>query len=144
MDYTILEVLPGQILVEFEDSTQALVGIGSTHSLAEVDHYVSLYDPDYLPDPATLINPLVSVGDTRTSLPIPEDPPVILEPYPDFSPSHIFVADLVARNGDTTLRDMLDTHVQAVYPTEDLTTAGAFVGVFSGISSAHLAGLAYT
>lgn len=74
MKYTIKEVLPGQIRVEFEDKSWAVVPIHPHATAEEVDDAVSKYDKDFLPDPETLINSNISVGEERNStvLSIPE------------------------------------------------------------------------
>lgn len=67
MNYTIREILPGQIRVEFEDESWAMVPIHPQATAEEVDNAVSKYDPDFLPDPETLKNTNVTTGQTRTS-----------------------------------------------------------------------------
>ena len=67
MNYTIQEVLPGQIRVEFEDGSWAMVPIHPQATAEEVDNAVSKYDKDFLPDPDTLKNPNIAVGESRTS-----------------------------------------------------------------------------
>ena len=130
-------------MVQFADLTEALVGIASTASVAEIDHYVSEYDPDFLPDPASMMNPHISVGETRTSTPIAVTLPSFPDPN-DFTPEEIMMADLVSRNGDNSLRDIFDAHVTAFYPNSDLTTAGFFTSIFQDKSNEILAGLGTT
>ncbi len=67
MNYTIQEVLPGQIRVEFEDGSWAMVPIHPQATAEEVDNAVSKYDKDFLPDPDTLKNPNIAAGESRTS-----------------------------------------------------------------------------
>jgi len=67
MQYTIQEVLPGQIRVEFEDESWAMVPIHPQATAEEIDNAVSRYDKDFLPDPETLRNPNITVGEQRTS-----------------------------------------------------------------------------
>ena len=67
MKYTIQEVLPGQIRVEFEDESWAMVPIHPKATADEVDNAVSKYDKDFLPDPETLKNPNITAGEQRTS-----------------------------------------------------------------------------
>lgn len=67
MKYTIQEVLPGQIRVEFEDESWAMVPIHPQATADEVDNAVSKYDKDFIPDPETLKNPNITAGETRTS-----------------------------------------------------------------------------
>lgn len=68
MKYTIQEVLPAQIKVEFEDGSWALVPISPDATKEEIDTAVSQYDPDFLPKPEDLINQNVSIGEVRTSI----------------------------------------------------------------------------
>jgi len=67
MNYKILDVLPGQIKVEYEDQSWAMVPIHPQATAEEIDNAVSKYDKDFLPDPETLKNSNVSVGEVRTS-----------------------------------------------------------------------------
>lgn len=67
MKYIIKEVLPAQILVEFEDESRALVPISPEATPEEIDHAVAQYDPDFLPIPENLINQNISVGEERES-----------------------------------------------------------------------------
>jgi hypothetical protein len=140
MKYTIKEVLPGQIRVEFEDETWAIVPIHPHATAEEVDDAVSKYDRDFLPDPETLLNVNISLGEERTSkaLPISEsktnlnsivstsntsstDPELQQDPLPtpnriDFgvaSPLDVLVAaQYYAENGDTRLKDALYIKLQ--------------------------------
>jgi hypothetical protein len=67
MKYKILEIMPAQIRVEYEDKTWAIVPIRPDATLEDIDDAVSRYDKDFLPNPETLINKNISVGDERTS-----------------------------------------------------------------------------
>ena len=49
MKYKILEVHPGQIKVQFEDNSLALVGIGPEFTAEDIDDAVSNYDADFRP-----------------------------------------------------------------------------------------------
>lgn len=127
MKYTIKEILPVQINVEFEDGSWAVVPIGPEATLDEIDHAVSQYDPDFLPDPETLINQNVSVGEERTSKQIqPQN--VGVSSIQDFIPINqvpltlnfgiasssdiIVLSEYYASQGDTRLKDILDSRVQ--------------------------------
>lgn len=68
MNYTILEILPGQIKVEYEDKSWALVPIDAGSSLEDIDDAVSKYDPDFLRPAESVINQEISVGQQRTSV----------------------------------------------------------------------------
>ena len=67
MKYRIIELLPAQILVEFENETRALVTISPEATPEEIDHAVAQYDPDFLPNPENLINQNISVDEERES-----------------------------------------------------------------------------
>jgi hypothetical protein len=83
MKYTIKEILPGQIRVEYEDNSWAIVPIPPNSTMEEIDHAVSQYDPDFLPSVAELINSNISIGLERISTPKIEEskvesPPQVL------------------------------------------------------------------
>lgn len=67
MKYTITKILPAQIEVKFENDSKALVFVQPDASPEDIDDAVSRYDPDFQPDPETLINRNVSVGEERVS-----------------------------------------------------------------------------
>ena len=117
MIYTITAVLPAQITVIYADGSVANVPIDPDFTLDEIDDAVSQYDPDFLPDPATLINPLVSVGQTGESDPLPVgvgSTPAV-EGFTDQDPlsgTITYLADYFTRvQGDTSVRDALDQYV---------------------------------
>lgn len=70
MRYTIKEILPGQIRVEFEDGSWAIVPVHPDATAEEVDDSVSKYDKDFLPDPESVKNKNISVGEERVSVQI--------------------------------------------------------------------------
>lgn len=70
MRYTIKEILPGQIRVEFEDGSWAIVPVHPDATAEEVDDSVSKYDKDFLPDPESLKNKNISVDEERSSVQI--------------------------------------------------------------------------
>ena len=67
MEYTVTAVQPGQITVEFADKSRAIVSVLKEHTAEEIDHLVSFYDPDFMPDPETVTNTSVSCGEKRCS-----------------------------------------------------------------------------
>ncbi len=67
MEYTVTNVQPGQITVEFADKSRAIVSVFKEHTADEIDHLVSFYDPDFMPDPETVTNTNVSCGEKRCS-----------------------------------------------------------------------------
>lgn len=70
MKYTIKEILPAQIKVEFEDNSWAIVPISPDATKEEIDTAVSQYDPDFLPKPEDLINKNITVGEVRDTPPV--------------------------------------------------------------------------
>ena len=117
MIYTITAVLPAQITVIYSDGSVANVPIDADFTQAEIDDAVSQYDPEFLPDPATLINPLVSVGQTSASDPLPVGvgSTAEVEGFIDQDPlsgTITYLADYFTRvQGNTTVRDALDAYV---------------------------------
>lgn len=67
MKYTILEILPGQLKVEYEDNSWALVPVEPNATLEDIDHAVSQYDPDFLRPAESVINPEIRIGEQRFS-----------------------------------------------------------------------------
>lgn len=130
MKYTILEILPGQIRVEFEDNSWAIVPIVPNATLDQIDNAVSQFDPDFLLKPESIINPDISIGDQRDSKKIDTDQPIVNtnQPIvdqsveenntPDYtlfsrilSPLTIVLSEYFYRNGDSRLRDLLDSKI---------------------------------
>lgn len=118
MKYKVLEILPGQIKVEFEDESWAFVPVLPGASLEEIDNSVANYDPDFLPTPEELINKNLSVGLERSSkkmessnqLPTVETNPQPTTPYLDLSA----FADYFAQKGDTRLQDALKSRFETI------------------------------
>jgi hypothetical protein len=48
MKYKVIDVSPGQIEVEYEDESTAIVPVPPFATLSDIDHEVSKYDPDLL------------------------------------------------------------------------------------------------
>ena len=67
MKYTIKDIMPTQIAVKFEDGSKAVLYVSPEASPEDIDDAVSYYDPDFRPDPETLINKNISVGEERVS-----------------------------------------------------------------------------
>ena len=132
MEYTIQEVMVNQIVVRFTDDTIAVVGgIGTDTPPEVIDHFVSYYDPDFATPVELLVNEFVSVGEKRSSTPIPgweeeqraallaQAETVIPEgeegPFGGGIPQ---IADYLARKGDMRLRDALDEYLVTTLTTE--------------------------
>jgi len=67
MKYTIEKIFPGQIKVRFEDGSWAKVPIQPDATAEEIDNAVSKYDSDFLPDPETITNKNITIGEERVS-----------------------------------------------------------------------------
>ena len=143
MKYKILEVHPGQIKVQFEDDSYAFVGIGPEFTAEDIDDAVSNYDADFRPDPESLINKNISVGEERQSAKkvieydesnFFEDPslkfdldqfiPAVREPVLSFGRAHsvdvIVLSEYFAERGDTRLKEAL------LYQTEKFINSEHF------------------
>ena len=143
MKYKILEVHPGQIKVQFEDNSLALVGIGPEFTAEDIDDAVSNYDADFRPDPESLINKNISVGEERESakrkieydetnwhqdpnlrFELTEFIPAVREPVLSFGRAHsvdvIVLSEYFAERGDTRLKEAL------LYQTEKFINSEHF------------------
>ncbi len=130
MKYEIKEVLPAQLKVEFEDGSWALVPIHPEATLEEIDHAVSQYDPDFLPDPQTLINPNVSVGEQRESKTLETIPSENFVPveYNDLqtvvsaiNPINLTLSNYFESQGYTRIKEALETKVVEYLEKTNLT-----------------------
>jgi len=148
MEYTITEVLPGQIVVEFADGSLAAVAIDPTFTVDDIDDAVSYYDPEFAPDPATLINNNVEVGQVRASIRkepegVEAPPETETEPeslldvvYPtEFSTGDILRAQYFASHGDNR---MLDALYSAIEETSEIDLSNeeavqTYLSYFEGI-----------
>lgn len=86
MKYTIKNILPAQIEVEFENQQRAMVFVNPDATPEEIDDAVSRYDSDFQPDPETLINKNVSVGEERVSKQKIEEVEEVVEEEEEFIP----------------------------------------------------------
>lgn len=121
MKYKIIEVLPAQIKVEFEDNSWALVTISPEATPEQIDHAVAQYDPDFLPKPESLINKNIDVGVERISNPAIESKQ--LEPPKEEKPDQLLpikanfgifeIAEYFASNGDNRLKDAINNRIEA-------------------------------
>ena len=136
MKYTIKEILPGQIRVEYEDNSWAIVPISANSTMEEIDHAVSQYDPDFLPSAAELINSNISIGLERTSAQKSEESLQINENISsqliqtDFGISEI--ADYFSLKGDTRLKDALYAKIEA-YVTHNNFSIDALISNYESI-----------
>lgn len=130
MKYKILDIVPGQVKVEYEDKSLAVVPINPDATLEDIDHEVSKYDPDFLKKPEYIQNPDIYIGLERTSVrkedveikpttsPIKVDlPSTITQPTVSRNiSSRPFSLDSIAkylnRKGDNRLLDVLDSFIE--------------------------------
>ena len=139
MKYKILDVAPGQIKVEYEDKSWAIVPIAPGATLEDIDNEVSKYDPEFLKKQEEVCNPDVYIGMERVSFrkenqdPIPSEikpsstPDNILKTtiIPRMTHSHPFSMDAMARylskKGDTSLQDTLDSFIEDYFRQTNIT-----------------------
>lgn len=130
MNYLIQEVMVGQIVVKFEDGSRAIIGVQTTNTAEEIDHLVSFYDPDFLPEPETEVNPHVFVGEERQSQRLLEEEEALEETVevdstqPAIAPLDdtmvMYYSQHFASLGDNRIRDrfhgMVDSHYSSPTP----------------------------
>ena len=127
MKYTIQEILPGQIRVEFENNSWAIVPVASNSSMEEIDHAVSQYDPDFLPSITASINPSISIGLERTSKQRPEESNIeiqypnqsIIEGFFKISVHDYLIGEYFASLGDTRLKEEIIKKLKAFVELPD-------------------------
>jgi hypothetical protein len=148
MKYTILEILPGQIRVEFEDNSWAIVPIPPNASLEDIDDAVSQYDPDFLLKPESIINPDISVGDQRESKKVNIVQPVENQSTPQsntqnnslflsiISPINLALSEYFHRHGDSRVRDLLDTKISE-YISSSQISADLLITKISNMSEMY-------
>ena len=130
MKYTILEIKPGMLTVEFEDKSWANVIIPPNASSEDIDDAVSEYDPDFRIPLENIIPSGINVGDKRTSAKKVE---VEVE-APTFSPSlpsipfgiHISgdvmaMAEYYSSKGDNSLKEYVMSRVENYINEYNLT-----------------------
>lgn len=127
--------MPGQIRVEYEDNSWALVPIRPNASLEDIDDAVSQYDPDFLTRQEKVINQDIYIGEERTSakkiiqssLPVvgisttPSIAPVPVLSYGQSNPINVVViAEYYASKGDTRIKDALMKNVEKYISKSEL------------------------
>lgn len=145
MRYTIKEVMPAQIKVQFEDKSVAIVPIGPDYTPEDIDDAVSYYDKDFQLDPEILINKNISLEEKRVSTrkPVvlsnyaPDIPdfelPVISNemygglPTPKFTKDQIIISYVMAdyfikNNNDDRLKVALDKKVEEYIVENNITS----------------------
>ena len=148
MKYTITKILPAQIEVKFENDRKALVFVQPDASPEDIDDAVSRYDSDFQPDPETLINKNVSVGEERVSKQKVEEVEEVVEeeeeefipfkrgelygglPLPTFHKDQIIISYVMAdyfikhQNNDT-LKKALDEKMEEYITSNNITVERA-------------------
>lgn len=146
MKYTIKDIMPTQIAVKFEDGSKAVLYVSPEASPEDIDDAVSYYDPDFRPDPETLINKNISVGEERVStrkeeqklveeLPDVELPPIEISldgglPKPKFSRELIIMNYMMAeyfakKHNDNTLKLELEKKIEEYIVSNNITSEQA-------------------
>ena len=148
MKYKIKKILPAQIEVEFENQRRAMVFINPDATPEEIDDAVSRYDSDFQPDPETLINRNISVGEERVSKQKIEEVEEVVEedeeefvpfhkrslygglPLPSFHKDQIIISYVMAdyfikHNNDDTLKKALDEKMEDYITSNDITVERA-------------------
>lgn len=146
MKYTIKDIMPTQIAVKFEDGSKAVLYVSPEASPEDIDDAVSYYDPDFRPDPETLINKNISVGEERVStrkeeqklveeLPDVELPPIEISldgglPKPKFSRELIIINYMMAeyfakKYNDNTLKLELEKKIEEYIVSNNITSEQA-------------------
>jgi len=148
MKYTIKNILPAQIEVEFENQQRAMIFVNPDATPEEIDDAVSRYDSDFQPDPETLINKNVSVGEERVSKQKIEEVEEVVEeeqeefipfkrgelygglPLPTFHKDQIIISYVMAdyfikhQNNDT-LKKALDEKMEEYITSNNITVERA-------------------
>lgn len=130
MKYTIKEIFPTQIKVEFEDESWAMVTIAPDATLEEIDNAVSNFDPDFRPKLEDLINKNISVGQKRISKKIEsskllnsnnlvESTSQLQAINTNFGISE--VAEYFSSRGDDRLKNALNQKIQAYVSHENFS-----------------------
>lgn len=148
MKYTIKNILPAQIEVEFENQQRAMVFVNPDATPEEIDDAVSRYDADFQPDPETLINKNISVGEERVSKQKIEEVEEVVEedeeefvpfhkralygglPLPTFHKDQIIISYVMAdyfikHQNDDTLKKALDEKMQDYITSNNITVERA-------------------
>jgi hypothetical protein len=116
MKYTILEIMPGQLRVEYEDKSWAYVPVPPNASLEDIDDAASRFDPEFFPKPEDITPSNIFVGEIRETKRI-EDisfQPSQTNPDDIFSSLNIFLSQYFSKNGDNRLETYLNEKLIAL------------------------------
>jgi hypothetical protein len=116
MTYTILEIMPGQLRVEYEDKSWAYVPVPPNASLEDIDESVANFDPEFFPSIEGTIPAELAVGDIRESKKANNNFSSIKPPDLDdiFSSLNIFLSQYFSKNGDNRLETYLNEKLIAL------------------------------
>lgn len=119
MDYTVLEVSPGCIKVQYSNGTKQPVYIPDGSTLEDIDHCVSWHDPDFIVPQGEIPN--IDVGVTRTSVrkdtSVQGDYSTTFPRYVDISA----IATYYSERGDNRIKDALDARIGSFVSDDDFS-----------------------
>jgi hypothetical protein len=139
MKYTIVDIGPGKIKVEFEDGSWAQVPIEPNATPEEVDNAVSNYDPDFLQRRNNLINQNISLNEKRVSTRIENHSSQISNPLSDanfkiptttisqlsFGAANpitiLALSKYFAERGDNRIKDALEKNIEDFINSSDFS-----------------------
>jgi len=145
MKYTIKEIMPAQIKVQFEDMSVAIVPVSPDFTPEDIDDAVSYYDKDFQLDPETLINKNISLEELRISTrkpivernSVPDIPDINLPPIkntmygglpmPSFSRDQVIISYVMAdyfikNHNDDRLKVALDKKIEEYIVENNITS----------------------
>jgi hypothetical protein len=113
MKYTILEIMPGQLRVEYEDKSWAYIPIPPNASLDDIDDAASRFDPEFLPKPEDITPSNIFVGEIRESKRIENISfqPSQTNSVDTFSNLNILLSKYFSQNGDNRLEVLLNDKI---------------------------------
>lgn len=118
MKYTIIEMSPTRIKVEFENNSWAYVPVLPSYSAEDIDHQVSNYDPDFIPNPQIVVNSNVSVGEERTSV---RKQSFKINYTSTDNELIILLANYFSERGDNRLKELVDQKLEDYIESQELT-----------------------
>jgi len=123
MKYTILEIMPGQLRVEYEDKSWAYIPISPSSSLEDIDDAASRFDPEFLPKPEDITPSNIFVGEIRESK---RKDDISFEPSQSntidvFSSLNIILSKYFSQNGDNRLEVLMNDKIAEYIQNTNLT-----------------------
>jgi hypothetical protein len=113
MKYTILEIMPGQLRVEYEDKSWAYIPVPPNASLEDIDDAASRFDSEFLPKPEDITPSNVAIGEIRESKRIEDisSQPSRTNSVDIFSNLNILLSKHFSQNGDNRLEVLLNDKI---------------------------------